>query len=392
MQSEKKITKLLSKMDRHYMVDVPLPTEKKVLLDFFKIAYSDQFNASYYQNDEKIIKRLEWCGIKNPNSPDKQPTSWICKERKSGKIVGHFGIMPVTLKHESTSSPAAWGRDLVVLPEFRKLGIGPFLVDNVLRAIKKDIPLFLVAGGNDNVHKMYREFGLADLGHIPIYIRALRIDNILKSKLSNRLAVSSLGFIGKSLLNILHAASFMRSSKYCNGEIAIEEIFNFDDSFDDLWKNASLSVPLIVKRDSVSLNWRFIDQPYWKYRIFKATVKNHKKTKGYIALREGKIRGFNAGIISDIFADSGDIRTIFSLINFAIKYFEKKGTVDLIRCDILHKDFADVLKKLGFMRTHSNSHFMITDIREGQDPEFVTNRNNWFVSYADSDLDLSSGS
>jgi len=391
MQSEKKINKLLSRMDRHYMVDVPLPAEKKALVDFFKIAYSDQFNASYYQDDEEIAKRLEWCDVKNPNVPNRQPTSWICKERKTGKIVGHFGIMPVALKHKDAYSPAAWGRDLVVLPGFRKLGIGPFLVDKVLKNIKKELHFFLVAGGHENVHKMYREFGLADLGRIPLYIRVLRVDNILKNKSANRLLRRSLGFAGNALLHILHTASYMQSFKYRKSKIAIGEISNFDDSFDELWKSASSSFPLIVKRDSTSLKWRFIDQPYWKYRIFKATDENHKKTKGYVVLREGKSRGFNVGIIPDVFADAGDNQTIFTLIDFAIKYFKKSGSIDFIRCDILHRNFANALKKLGFISMRSNSHFMITDIHQGQNPKFVVNRDNWFVNYADSDLDLSGG-
>ncbi|NQT22811.1 MAG: GNAT family N-acetyltransferase [Candidatus Omnitrophica bacterium] len=388
MQSENKISKIPSGINKHYIVEMPTSTEKKILIDFFKQAYSDQFNAPYHQNEEEIVKRWDWYNVKNPNVRNKQSTSWICKVRKTGKIVGHCGIIPALLKHKDTCSSIAWGRDFIVLPEFRKLGIGPFLLDSVLKKIKNEISLFLIAGGNEEVFKIYKKLGFVDLGYIPLYVRMVRIDNILKNKLTNQLVAHSLGFVGKGVLNILHTASFMQSIKYRKQETAIEEIFNFDDSLDELWKSASCSLPLIIKRDIASLKWRFIEQPYWKYRIFKALNENGKKTKGYIVLRKGKSRGFNVGIISDLFAASWDIQTIFSLVNFAVKYFEEKGDIDLVKCNILNKNFEFVLKKLGFMNMASSSRFMITNITEPLNSTLVSNRNNWFINCADSDLDL----
>jgi len=111
--------------------------------------------------------------------------------------------------------------------------------------------------------------------------------------------------------------------------------------------------------------------------------------KGYTVLREGKSRGLQVGIISDVFANPDDEDTIGALFAFAIKYFKRNTQIDLIRCDILNGKFEYCLKKMGFIRMFSKSHFMVTNIKDSLDQKFIYDKNNWFVNYADCDLDLS---
>ena len=94
------------------------------------------------------------------------------------------------------------------------------------------------------------------------------------------------------------------------------------------------------------------------------------------------------GIITDLFADANDEKTISVLISFAVKYFKNRSDIDLIRCDMLNKTFEKALKMSGFMKIRSSSHFMVNNISEQLDREFMLDRDNWFVNYADCDLDL----
>ena len=367
-------------MRRLYSVEEPQPAETNAVSDFFKQAYQDQFNASYYRDYNAIAQRRVWYSKKSPEISSNKTLSWICKEKKTGKIIGHFGIIPAKLKHKHNQNTVVWGRDLIVLPEFRSLGIGPFLVDSVLKDIKEESSLFLVAGGNDQICSMYKNLGFTDLGLIPLYVRILRVDGILKKKFPARLAAG--------LLNLFNMALSIQNFKKNSRETIIEEVSSFDDSFNELWLGASRYIPVIASRDSAFLKWRFVDGPIRDYKIFKAVDRARKRTLGYIILREGKSRGLNVGIICDIFASPGDTGSILSLANFAVKYFKDKKTIDLIRCNILHKDFGHALKRLGFIPTRSNSHFMISSLTGNIDPALIFNRNNWFLSFADSDLDL----
>ena len=390
MQKEQKIRKVITRVEKRYKVETADSVEKKELVNFFKEAYSDQFNAADYQNGEEILKRWEWANLNNPNIYAKQFPAWVCKDNKTNRIVGHFGIIPVLLKFKNSCHPAAWGRELIVLPKFRKLGIGPFLVDTVLRNIKDKVVLFLIAGLSNHSYAIFKKFSFVDLRYIPLYVRINKPDKILQSKIRNRILARLLGIFAGVALKILYLFSYIRMSKYNTSEnILITEIANFDDSFDKLWEKASICFPIIIKRNSVNLNWRFVHQPYWKYRIFKAESKEDREIKGYVVLREGKSRGLRVGIVSDLFAPADDIHTIASLINFTIKYFGKKRDLDLIRCDILNRRFEQILKNFGFISIRSNSHFMLTNIHQDLEFDFVTSPDQWFINYADCDLDLS---
>lgn len=390
MNSSRKLQKVLLEAGKNYRVETAAGIKKEDLIDFFKLAYSDQFNAADYENEEEFTKRWEWANLMNPNIYENFFPAWVCKDNKNNKIVGHCGLIPVLLKFKDICYPAAWVRDLIVPLKHRRSGIGSFLFDTVLKKNKDKFAMFLLAGTNDSGVVFYKKLGCFYLGHMPLFIRINRLADILETRLHNRLSIRFLAAFGGNFLNFLNMFSCKRSFKFDEGDqILITQIHDFDDSFDKLWENASSGFTIITERNRDSLNWRFVKQPYWRYKIFKAESKRTREIKGYLVLREGKSRGFRVGVISDLFADSKDTPTIASLINFAIKFFEKKDNIDLIRYDILNRNFSNILKNFGFMSIPSNSHFLISTIRQGLDLNFVVNRNNWFIDYADSDLDLS---
>jgi len=340
----------LGRVASRFTVSPAASSGRPELIAFLKAAYADQFNAAEYQDEKKVVERLEWA----------RSLAWLCRENASGKIVGHFGITQVWLKYKDGYCPAAWGKDLIVLPEFRNLGIGPFLVASVLKEVEDKASIFLIAGVRDHVYTMYKKFGFADMGYISLYVRP----NILFMRLL-----------------------FHRPGK--NEKVLIEKIARFDGSFDKLWETVSVPFGLIVRRDSAYLNWRFVDQPYWKYEIFKALRKESRKPAGYIVLREGKSRGLRTGVISDIFASENDQDTTAALIDFAVSSYAKRRDIAFIRCDILNKGVGRVLRRRGFIKMPPRERFMFTNVKQGLDESFFRDRDNWFLDYSDSDLDLS---
>ena len=390
MQDAQKTHKVLSEARKRYKIETADFIDRKDLLDFFRLAYSGHFKATDYHDEENVTKRWEWANIKNPSICDGQFPSWFCIDNKDNKIVGHLGIIPVSLKYKNNYHSAAWGRDMIVPPECRKSGICSLMFTSILEKTKDKLGVFLLAGLNDYAVSIYKKLGFIHLGYIPLYVRVNKLGNIVQSRIRSRILARLLGFLGEGLLKIMHIPSYIIGLKYSdNSKIIVKEAMNFDKSFDKLWEVASISFSIIVKRDSNSLNWRFVNQPYWKYKIFKAENSADGETKGYVVLREGRSRGLRVGFICDLFAQADDIYTIAALVKFSVEYFRNKRDIDLIRCDILHKNFARVLKKFGFMGVRSKSHFMVANICKDFDKEFVVNRDNWFINYADCDLDLS---
>lgn len=387
MDERNKIEKVLARVAKKYKVEEATSVTDNELTAFFKNAYSGYFDSEIYKNEEEVIRRWKWANLKNPEISINQFPAWMCREAKSGKIIGHFAVMPISLKFKGSLYSAVWGRDLITLPKFRKLGIGPLLVDDLLKNTKSNQSAFLIAGLNNAGYPMFKKLGFSDFGYIPLYVRINRLGDIINVRIRNRILANFLKIIGEILLSILYIPFNLKGLKAgMNPDIRIKEIKSFDSSFDKLWEKASLSFSIIVKRDSARLNWRFINQPYWKYKIFKA--ENNHVLKGYVVVREGRSRGMRTGIITDLFADANDEKTITLLISFAIKYFKNKPDIGLIRCDMLNKTFEKALKTFGFMKIRSSSHFMVNNISKQLDREFMLNRDNWFINYADCDLDL----
>ncbi len=330
-------------------------------LDFLIEAHRDQFNRQRFKERESVNIFLQWEYIDNPGAAKDCPFIWLA--RMDGKIAGHFCVMPAALKINDKAYKGGWCQDLIVSRQYRKMGIGRSLVSHVIKEAAKYLDLLLVAGTNDASYLICKNAGFIDTGNIPLYVRVNRL------KLGN--------------------FSIKLFSRAKSTDIYIKEITSFDDSFDKLWLTASPAFGFIIRRDSAYLNWRFVSQPYPGYKIFKAFRKDTDDTAGYIVLREGESRGLRTGVITDIFASLKDPDIITSLIDFAISHFSKRDDIALIRCDVLNKDIGKALKKHGFASIYSNARFMAIDTKNELGAAFFTRRDNWFLDYADGDLDIS---
>jgi len=318
-------------------------------------AYKDQFNSRRFSDSGFANRSWQWEYLDNPSAVKDLPDIWLA--RVDGKIAGQFCLMPVTLKSGDKTLRGGWCQNFIVLPQYRKMGIGRALVSHVMAERKEHMDALLVAGTNDTSYAIFKNLGITDAGHIPLYVR-----------------INRLGFLN-------FPAQLRKYFRPSGKDIRIEEITSFDGSFDRLWESASAGLALAVRRDSAYLNWRFIAQPYWKYRIFKALRKDSHDTVGYIVLREGKSRGLPTGVISDVFAPANNPDIIMALIDFAVSFFEKNGGIDIIRCDLLNRSAGNALRRCGFLSIPSRTRLMFTGIEPGR-------RDNWFFDYSDSDLDI----
>jgi len=388
MSCKKDIALVLEESKGRFTIETANLAKKEDVFNFFQQAYADQFNAADFQNSKDFSVRWEWANVKNPNIEDNEFPAWFCKDKESEEIVGHLGVIPVSINIKNSLYRAVWGRDMITPLKWRKKGIASFLFNTAMEKTKGKAAVFLLGGANDYAVAIYKKLGFIHLGYIPLYVRIIKFDTILQNFIKSELLRNLLGLISKSLLCVFYIPSWL-IRKMGEKNIYIKEVTSFDNSFDILWKKTASLFPIIVCRDSKSLSWRFIDQPYWDYKIFKVEDKENGELQGYFVLREGKSHGLSIGVVSDFFASPEDTDTMISMGKFIIRYFKEKGGIDLIRCDILSKSFERILKKIGFIRVRSRSHFLVGNIDETIDSEFIRNRRNWFINYADSDLDLS---
>lgn len=331
-------TKLLSVRDDGYA-------------DFLISAYQDQFNSRRFKDRDQVVKRYFWEYEQNPHLESGKPTIWVC--RIEGRIIGQFCAMPATLYINGHPCKAGWCQDFIVLPQYRKAGIGRLLTKHLIDESKEYFDLLLVAGTNEVSYKIFKEAGF-------------------KSK----------GWIDRKIKMVFSFAAASRSQR----DIDIVDITVIDREFDDLWQRMYKKFGCLTERSQKSLAWRFMEQPCLKYNIFAA--KRNGLLEGYIAIRQSRInsgilKDIKIGCISDLFFDPSDDKVGDSLLRSAFDYF--KGKVNIVRFDALGKYMEEASRKAGFFDTKSNNKFMIYLLRK----EVEIKEDRWHMTYADSDLDIS---
>ncbi|MDD3905541.1 MAG: GNAT family N-acetyltransferase [Candidatus Omnitrophica bacterium] len=328
---------------------------------FLVTAHKGRFNG-YLFKDPGMARRLwRWEYLDNPDARDGGPYIWIC--RIKGAIAGQACVMPVMVKTGDSYFRGGWFQDLIMLPEFRNTGIGYFLVKHVLGELTASLDIAMVSGTNEESYPLFKTLGFTDMGHIGrnIYVNAL-------------------------------SAFFTTTA--CKSALEINEIKDIGESFNELWRELSGRFTCAVERDSERVKWRFVNQPYWRYRIFAAT--RGGSMRGYVVLKEsikrkGPLGCLRAGTISDIFFDPSEEGVGSALIATAARYF--KGRADIIKCDILNEGVKTVVIKNGFFNTVSNSRFLMYPLNnmDGRDGLVTVAKDprTWFLTNGDSDMDLS---
>ena len=378
---------ILNEARKHFDIVSAKDISREDIISFLKNAYSGEFNAGDYKDEELVLRRWKWANIDNPNISGGLFPSWFAVDKTGHEIAGHAGSIPVIIKVKNGYYPAIWGRDMIVLKKFRKRGIATLLFSSVMDQIKDRCRFFLLAGANDYAVAIYKNIGFKHLGFIPLYVMPLDTGNIIDGLSSGMPALRLSKPFVRWFCNIYRRIT--SSAKKRAPDITVKEIQDFDGSFDDFWERSSGRYNMIIKRGARELPWRFIDQPFRRYIVFKAEGSDGR-LRGYTVLRESKNRGLKAGVISDLLVAPDDHEATAALLDFIVDFFRDVKKVDLIHFRILSPVVERAALRAGFFKVRSNSHLLMAQLGDpGAGEGLSGDKNNWFLTGADSDLDLS---
>jgi len=384
----KDIEAFISRLGEDFSITEMRGVKPDTLAGFNAEAYSGEFNSARFADRKKILRLWKWKYNDNPASKNNENFGWLAKFKE--KLIGQWHIIPADIKIGENYYRGAWGSDLVVLNEYRNLGISAFLIRRVSEALGRDFALFLLGGMNENSYRVLKSSGsFIDLGKIPRYVKILNLKAVL-------IAYGIPPFFAGAAQKIFHVATkilFSSRKSYGDAAIKIESVNTFDEGFEDFWNSISGYYKCIVKRDPAILKWRYIDQPLWKYTVLKVSA--GEKITAFAVLREGKVKngklkGNPIGIISDILVDPQHGECTRRLLQEVVKFFTAKNVI-IIKCDVLNDNIENNLRKTGFVRIKSNSGFMLGLYRHkmsGEDSDYATTRKNWFITSGDSDFDF----
>ncbi len=385
MRVDRSVSEFSSRFGTDLVLAGTAAIDKTLLADFNVSVYEDEFNASRYGSRDKVLRFWQWKYAENPAAAGGGNFGWTASYKDD--IVGQFHLFPATAKIGDGIYNCVWGSDLAIAKSFRNLGLSAILVQKARDEVSGRFDAFLLGGMNENSYGVFRKSGFLDLGKIPRFIFLYDLG-----------AIAELSGVPKWLARMVwDARTFImgraRYSAFKDTALSLREIVSFGSEFDELWTDVSGKYKCIIKRDSSFLNWRFVRQPLWGYRIL--SVFRTGRPRGYTVLREGSVKngrfkGLKIGIVSDLFVDPDDTSAALYLLAGIEDHFRLSGMA-LIKCDLLSERLEGILRSYGYMMTDSAHEFMLNihgALESGADGRAASLRENWFIGSADTDFDF----
>ncbi len=336
--------------------------------------YFDGYVTSRLLKDPALGReKWRWQYLENPFCPSENPAVWVSSIED--KMAGHLGALPVEVKVGSQKVRAAWAVDFFTAPEFRGKGIGKSLTEESAKAFD----LFLSLGNTDMSFGLFKKLGWKPLGDVPYYVKFWSWEAPLKKRVRNQSAAAFLLAIVNGVSGIYNALRHPKKST----EIRTGKIEKFDEEADKLWAEVESFYQAAVIRSRAYLSWKYEKQPGMNYAKFRAL--RGRQLCGYIIVRAVKTGENPAeGLIADLIVRPDDDKTVHALLDAGLDYLRKEGC-QLARCYATDKRIRKILVSAGFIKRQPEMRFMIYTKRQGL--EAAEERDNWFLTAGDSDMD-----
>jgi hypothetical protein len=168
--------------------------------------------------------------------------------------------------------------------------------------------------------------------------------------------------------------------------IDVIEISRFDERFDQFWQVVSSDYPAIMVRDQAFLSWRFDRCPIRDYTRYAAVREG--EVVGYIVTRNYASEGTDRGMIVDYLVRRNDYAVLSALIRTVMQDFRSRGTVS-VKCSLSssQREHIRQLRSHGFLIQRPGAH-IVAD--RGFYDKSLAAIGEWFITYADGDIDYCS--
>jgi hypothetical protein len=305
------------------------------------------------------------------------------------KFLGFLGLIPVELSvNGQVVKRASALCNLMIAPECRAFGLGSYFV----QAAVDDFDIMWGTGYHPKTGPMYtglKNWHLAgDLNRYIIILNPTHVETLIGHHID--------GKITKLYLNNDSVSDFV-----------VEEIKRFDEQIDIFWGQICRKYTITVNRTADYLNWRYVDHPYFQYRVLVVRRKEDRNTiAGYLVFRitesSGLAEKHNIAHIVDLIAEDCTEKSLISkclelskianvdLVDyFCTGLFHKKSLFDLgFELDNVHPfDLIPIyFNPVDFKRRKIN--FLIyskeLDLLKR---DMIMKSSNWYITKGDGDKD-----
>lgn len=364
--------------------------DKTKIFEFIDVAWGDR--AKY-----KFPERWEWQFENNPFREQELLPVWIAVDEDTGKVVGQTCAMVEPLQIGDELYRVGWSVDTFLQSSYRGQGIGYKLQ----KANNDANEIFMSLSMSAANRRIKEALDSVPLCPVAKFHKWLHYDSSDVKRGFEKRVTSNGSAWGKVAANIFSWLAFdkiialvlnsrirlveflSKRNRFIGESIEITQVEKFPKEIDALLKRTSLDFHVLIKRDQVYLNWKYVEQPDHDYLKFIA--RRNDEICGYIILREGKEPEPNMGLIVDVFVSPRDERALSTLMVFAQEYL-KRRKVGFIKTATTVEAYQKCLLRLGYKRIGEVTPMFYANI-QSEEIESAIHSDQWLLGKGDHDWD-----
>jgi GNAT superfamily N-acetyltransferase len=356
-------------MKREFLIRAYREGDEEGIFELWKAVY-----PSEQRNREEWMRWWHWMYKEVPYGS----SIWLAEDK--GKIVGQYCVRIVNLKFKNNIIKAVHSLDTATHPDYQRLGIMLTLSRKMFDELAKNAINIIYGFPNEIAYPNDIRLGFYDIAAMRKMIKVIQWENVLKTRINNRLFIKLLAVSGIVLNKILFRTSNPTSIK----GLSIAQVSHFDDRINEFWTRVSSQFPIIVERSEKYLNWRYTNVPNKSYSIYLA--EKDKAVYGYLVLRSHQVEDLKVAVICDLFAESEEISQC--LLHYVTEGCKKDGADYIHWGGIANKNYLGALRKRGFIFLPFQKHlsrFVVYLSASDISKEFLIKPQNWLIQGGDTD-------
>lgn len=303
------------------------------------------------------------------------------------KSCGFVGISPRTVVYGEQELRVAHCLDFMARPSCRSSGVSALkLANHCVQAVREQQYDFSFAYPNGNSLALVTS---PRCGYKTIYSPILLVRPLPRFSIPKQRAA----FLPEALRRFFPALL----AKFCSvrahyalrsmPEGAALQFERFDAAFDELWRRVRPKIKVAIKRDAAYLNWRFLDNPVYNYRL--TCWSSGDSIKGYIVSSDRQLFDIPSTLIVDLLADDGEPQVLLALIAEEVKQADQNGSCIIATQAIYGTKLYHAFCAMGFIpipRKLNPKPFHLTVHDLEHDLPLLAKPNLWFFTWSDMDV------
>ena len=255
---------------------------------------------------------------------------------RGNRVVGKYGLPCLSVIVKGKPVVAGLMEGLLVQPFERFWQCYRGLVERYDLESQGDNLDFSFGISHSRTLDLHKQFGVVDLGCVPIYLGFLNISKILEGFFVPY-PLSLFGYLGQAIIGL-------RVAKKKVSDLDICHVKKFDSSFDKLWDNISKRHTISIIKNAEYLNWRYAENPENCYVSLAAY--NGKRVEGLVIFCS--TGSHNGSYILELFAREDSEEVMRELLLTVFRELKAKNIGYITASFPITSGAASILHDMGF--------------------------------------------